>query len=310
MQDPLSDILSLVKIHARVSGRLRAGGSWSLRFPQPAVSKFNAVTAGACWLLVGSNREPVRLEAGDCFLLVRPETYVLASDPGLRPEPAGPVFAKAMHGLAQVGSGGDVMLIGGQLDIDAAGARLFLDQFPPLLLIRGGTPVSDQLRWILARLAEELAGPLPGSRLLLEYAAQSIFILLVRTYFEQTEAPPPGIMRGLADRRIVRALNAIHANPARQWSVRDLAVEAGMSRSGFAARFAATLGVGPITYLAEWRLELAARLLRDEPAPVSVVASQIGYGSESALGAAFRRRFGVGPATYGRRERSGHDILV
>src|SRR5918999_264253 len=106
-----------------------------------------------------------------------------------------------------------------------------------------------------------------------------------------------GLLAGLADPRLAKALNAMHNEPARDWSLESLARRAGMSRARFAVNFRETLGTTPGDYLAQWRLGLAQSLLRKDR-PVSVVASEVGYSGAAALTRAFRARFGKTPSAW------------
>ena len=109
-----------------------------------------------------------------------------------------------------------------------------------------------------------------------------------------------GLLAGLADPRLAKALNAMHIEPARDWSLESLAQRAGMSRARFAVNFRETLGTTPGDYLAQWRLGLAQSLLRKDR-PVSVVASEVGYSGAAALTRAFRARFGKTPSAWRNR---------
>jgi AraC-like DNA-binding protein len=104
----------------------------------------------------------------------------------------------------------------------------------------------------------------------------------------------------LRDRFVARALTLMHARPAHPWTVEDLAHEVGMSRSALAQRFTDLLGVPPMQYLAQWRLQLAAQQLRLTDRPLAAVAEDVGYESEPAFNRAFKREFGVPPATWRR----------
>jgi AraC-like DNA-binding protein len=102
----------------------------------------------------------------------------------------------------------------------------------------------------------------------------------------------------LGDPAVSAALEAIHRDPARPWTVAALAAEGGLSRAPFARRFTVLTGRPPLSYLTWWRMTLAARLLRDSDAPLRVVARRVGYASEFAFAAAFKRRFGTAPGRY------------
>jgi len=106
-----------------------------------------------------------------------------------------------------------------------------------------------------------------------------------------------GLLAGLADPLLSKALNAMHAEPARPWTLADLAQQAGMSRSRFAARFSQAVGMPPAEYLVHWRVGLAKGLLR-RGRPVKQVAQDVGYGGASAFGRAFAHVVGVPPGRW------------
>jgi AraC-like DNA-binding protein len=113
-----------------------------------------------------------------------------------------------------------------------------------------------------------------------------------------------GLLAGLADARLARAINAMHEQPARAWTLEDLAEVAGMSRARFASRFRDTVGITPGNYLAEWRIGVAQALLR-RGKPVQLVADEVGYGSASALSRAFASQLGMSPAAWRKQVLTG-----
>jgi AraC-like DNA-binding protein len=126
--------------------------------------------------------------------------------------------------------------------------------------------------------------------------AEVLVIQLLRYAIEQ-RLIDGGLLAGLADPRLVRALNAIHADPRLAWTLEAMADVAGMSRARFAARFTRVLGSAPGDYLTGWRLGLARSLLR-RGLPVKQVADDVGYGSASAFARAFSQRVGLPPTDW------------
>jgi transcriptional regulator GlxA family with amidase domain len=110
-----------------------------------------------------------------------------------------------------------------------------------------------------------------------------------------------GWVAGLRDPRIGSALAAMQGEPERPWSVDSLAERAGLSRSAFAERFAQKLGRTPMSYLAQWRLQDAARLLRDTELSISEIQQRLGYGSAAPFDRAFKRVHRISPSHYRRR---------
>lgn len=125
----------------------------------------------------------------------------------------------------------------------------------------------------------------------LDRLTEVLFVQLLR-YAMERQLIEGGVVAGLADARLARALTAMHDDPARDWSLASLAAKAGMSRSRFAARFASVVGVPAMEYLTRWRVGVAQGLLR-RGRPPKVVAQEVGYGRSSTFGRAFAQVVGV-----------------
>lgn len=292
--DPLSDILGATGFKAACSVRLTAGGDWALRF-RPIALKFNAVRHGACWL-VPEGEAPIRLEAGDCFVVAgRP--FVLCSSPEVDAIDASIVFA-GDGAAAAYGEGEDVALLGGSVGFRDAGAADLLDLLPPALVIRADSPGAGSITWLLDQLDAEWRAARPGAKAACDDLLRLMFVQALRAHLEQADEASLGWLAGLNDQPVSAALRAIHAEPARVWRLPELAARAGMSRAGFAERFRARVGRPPVEYAARWRMRVAARRLRDERVSVSAVAQELGFLSDSAFGTAFKRVHGVSPGRY------------
>jgi AraC-like DNA-binding protein len=292
--DPLEDVLSLLGTTSYLSAGMVAGDRWAVDFPPPDAVKFNAVRRGRCLLTVDGVPGTIELAAGDCFLLTQPRAFRLSSDPDATPVAAGDVFAG--DGVAQVGTGDDVDLIGGGFTFGERARTLLLDALPPVVHSRAGSPEAAAVSWAVARIGDELRNRRLGAGLVAEHLAIVMLIQILRVSL----IPEHSWLAGLADPVVGTALHAVHASPAYPWTVAELARLAAVSRSTMAARFRAVVGQGPHEYLTGWRVELAAKRLRRTPDTVAVIAREIGYGSESALSVAFKRVMGVSPAAYRR----------
>ena len=126
-------------------------------------------------------------------------------------------------------------------------------------------------------------------------------IATLRAWFARPEADAPGWYLAHGDPLVGHALRMIHDDPAWPWTVASLAAIAGASRAAFARRFTALVGQPPMTYVAHWRLDRAADLLRDTDATVEAIARQVGYANAFALTVAFKRVRGNTP----RQHRNG-----
>lgn len=186
--------------------------------------------------------------------------------------------------------------------------RLFLAGLPPViqLHIRGdeaGAWLESSIRYLV----EEAGAGRPGRTVLLSKMAEALFVATLRRYMEQLPPEHIGWLAGARDPVVGGALALMHREPCRAWSVADIADAVGASRSVVAERFTKLLGEPPLTYLARWRLQLAARLLGTTHRTIVQVATEVGYESEAAFNRAFKREFGLPPARY-RRSRNGNGM--
>jgi AraC-like DNA-binding protein len=146
-------------------------------------------------------------------------------------------------------------------------------------------------------LREEATAPRPGRKLMQARLVDALLIEALRSHADAANAPP-GLLRGLADPRIAVALQRVHAELGRHWTMAALAKEAALSRSVFFERFTKSVGVAPMEYLLGWRMAVAKDMLRRRAAPLAEIATYIGYASASGFATAFTRTVGVSPGRY------------
>ena len=145
-----------------------------------------------------------------------------------------------------------------------------------------------------------------GRQAVLDRLIEVVFIQMLRDLMDRQRLQV-GLLAGLAEPRLAKAINAMHAEPARNWSLEDLAATAGMSRARFAAKFRDVVGMTPGSYLGEWRLGVAQSLLR-QGKPVQLVSDVVGYGSASALSRAFRAQIGLSPTEWVKQYHAGQGL--
>jgi AraC-like DNA-binding protein len=302
--DPLSDVLSLLKPRSYMSRAFDVGAPWSIAFEQHSGIKCYAVASGECWLAVEGVDEPVHVMTGDCFMLPRGRPFRLASDLALTPVDAFAMFSSAPEGIAQWNGGGDCFGVGGYFAFDGNHAEILLSALPPIVHLRTEADKAA-LRWCMERMMQEVRTPQPGSYLVAEHLAHMMLVQALRLHLAEGPRGGVGWLFALADKQMCAAITAMHAEPARRWTLQTLAECAGMSRSSFALRFKETVGTSPMEYLTRWRMLLAGDRLVRTGEPVSVTAASLGYESESAFSTAFKRVMGRSPRQYGRGARSG-----
>ncbi len=299
--DPLSDVLSLLAIRGYQAGSFDMGRDLSLRFAAHRGIKCYTVTAGEMWLALDGLEPPLRVRTGDCFILPHDQPFRMATDLSLPSQDFHAFIDQfATEPLVASNGGGGPQVLGSCFAFDDPGADMLLTMLPPIVHLHSAKD-RETLHAHFARMRDELLEERPGSALVVQQIALMILIQALRLHADASDGI--GWLFALADRQVGAALRAMHAKPARRWTVGMLANEVGMSRSSFAARFQAQVGHGPVEYLTRWRMLLARRdLARGEP--LSTVSRALGYESESAFSTAFKRVIGHPPR---RRSRSASD---
>ncbi len=295
--DPLSDVISFLELRSYRVGGFEAGGDWSIRFGAYEAIKCYAVTSGACWLAVEGDGDPVHLQQGDCFLLPHGRPFRIASDLALPPDDWQRHFVGAREGEVVRLNGSDgVKVLGSHFQLSGPQAEMLVGMLPPVVHLQREAE-REALRWAFDRMRQELTDLKPGGVLIAQQLAYMIFVQALRLHLDDRNGV--GWLFALSDKQVGAAIAAIHREPGRRWTVAALALEVGMSRSGFAARFGQLVGDGPIEYLTRWRMLLAGRRLSRGEA-IGAVARSLGYESESAFSFAFKRVMGIAPRHHSR----------
>jgi len=301
--DPLSDALSLLKPRTYVTGGLSAGGPWSLRIPKYEGIKCYTVVAGECWLSVEGIEQPVRLRAGSCLLLPHGRPFVLTSDLDLPPVDARTIVStvERYNGVLKVTPGDDFLLLGSHFALEGD-ARFLLDALPPIVLLEDEAH-RESIRWAVERMLREMRDFQPGGTLVAQQVAYTLLVDALRLHITDGARRGTGWLFALADKRMRNVLSRIHQSPGHAWTLQELARSAGVSRTAFAQDFKRIVGESPMAYITRWGMTLAASRIQDKREPISAVAPSLGYQSESAFRAAFKRQWGSAPRQYLRSRR-------
>ncbi|HEY0002299.1 MAG TPA: AraC family transcriptional regulator [Actinoplanes sp.] len=309
--DVLSDVITVMRTGRPRSARLAWHAPWAQEFASvPGAAGFQVILQGPCWL-IRPGAEPVPLAAGDVVFRPHGRGHTLADNPSTRPvtEACDPNDPRALQRYA-TGTVGEpagagipaTVTLCGAYELDPARAHPLLHDLPDLIHLPAHLGRHPELRATVDLLAAELERPRLGTDAIVPALLDTLLLHILRAWLGQqpTPAVATGWASALNDPTTAAALQAMHREPARPWTVASLAAEAGLSRAPFARRFTALLGQPPLTYLTWWRMTTAARLLQESDAPLGVIAAQVGYTSEFAFATAFKRRHGIAPGRYRR----------
>lgn len=312
LSDVLSDVLDQVEVRGLVTGGFAVRGPWISSGSTSGTStrrlKLVALVAGTARLAVdgpGGPSDPIELAPGDVALLNHRTRLEIRGGRGdgtareLLPDEGFDSVALSTADLAT-----DDVLVGGYIDVGAAGLELLRAALPGVVHVRAATPSGARLGALVARLFDEVSSQRLGSAFAIRQNGQLLLLEVLRASVEQ-EGQPAGWLRLLADESLAPAVRLIHGQPGHSWGLIELATAAGMSRTSFAERFRAVSGTPPLAYLSQWRMLLAQRALRAPDARVGAIATELGYGSDSAFSNAFKRELGESPLQFRRRTLSG-----
>jgi AraC-like DNA-binding protein len=272
---------------------------------------YHVVTEGQCFAnIVGG--EPVAVEAGEVVVFTHGDPHVVSSGPGMRADRATSDAVKAATAgelpcfVNYGGEGPPVRLVCGFLACDARPFNPLIENLPRVIKAGGGAGSGRDWLGQFTRFAmTESADRRAGGDTVLAKLSELMFIEVVRQYLERLPAGQAGWLAGLRDPFVGRALSLLHAAPAQDWTIEELARQVGQSRSVLAERFTEMVGTPPIAYLAKWRMQVAWGLLSAGNANIATVAAEVGYGSEAAFSRAFKKVVGMPPSAWRRRREDG-----
>jgi AraC-like DNA-binding protein len=321
--DALSDVLATVRLTGAVFLEMELRAEWSyLTAPARKIADvlmpdadhvipYHLVIEGTCYARLVDG-EPVELSEGDLILFPAGDRHVLAtaSEHALRIKPTD-ITGESLKKLLKPGeiaalkkgrAGATTRIVCGYLACDKRLAEPILLSLPRLLRVRmteDGTAALIQNA--IRHSVNESKSSRPGSALILARLSEVLFAEAIRHYMDELAPGGTGWLAALRDRYVGRALSLLHAQPAYGWTVEELARQVGLSRSALGMRFSTLIGTPPMQYLTRWRTSLAATRLRERDVAIIRVANDVGYESEAAFNRAFKREYGLPPATWRRR---------
>ncbi len=282
--DVLSEVLGAFRLGAQVFKHDEYCGVWQVNTSGHHRATFHVLGSGACWLHLEGQEAPLPLRDGDVVVFPHDAWHVLSNGECLKGGAGVPVYT----------SDATTMLCG-YFDFGVDGPNPVLQALPQMILLRREEIAETAaLESLVRMIINEAASGRSGHQAVVDKLCDVLFVMILRIYIDS--APElQGLLAALSDPRLQRVLSAIHQQPGHPWRLESLAAEAGMSRTLFANTFRQRVGTTPLQYLAEWRMQVAAELLRDPHRSVAEIAGRVGYDTEAAFRRAYRRIKGVPP---------------
>ncbi|WP_353508266.1 AraC family transcriptional regulator [Intrasporangium sp.] len=283
---------------------------WSVAVQDEATVGVLVMVRGEAWL-DRAGHDSVGLRPGDVVITTAGLEYTFAGSPGVPPTIViGPgevsrdlvgndLCVELSHGVRRWGNapGGEDAFLVGTYELASQVTGRLLDAVPGLVVVRGG----DWDRGLIGLLVAELGRDLPGQDVVIDRLVDLVLVTALRRWFAEEPGRAPRWWTAQSDPVVGPVLSAMQADPAAPWTLTTLAREAAVSRATLARRFTDVVGESPMAYLARWRMDVAAQLLRDTDATVEQVSGRVGYASPFAFTAAFKRAHGMPPRTFRRK---------
>lgn len=296
MTDPLAEVVGMLQPSVRYTKLVGAAGRWGVRRVETGDPSYCVVLDGRCRLQV-EGAPALDLEPGDFVLVPATREFSMAGMQSPLPPKVDTQPVALRPGEFRLGDqdgAPDVRFIIGHCVFASPDAALLVSLLPRTVHVRG----EHRLSTLVQLVGDESRAQRPGREVVMARLLEVLLIEALRS--TDGIAAAPGLLRGLADARLALALRLIHEEPARAWTVGELARAAAMSRSAFFGRFSAALGMAPMAYLLAWRMALAKKLLHGGACGIAETARQVGYSSASTFSVAFARHAGMPPSSYAR----------
>lgn len=319
--DVLSEVLESVRLDGATYFNGEFSAPWCFRAPRsslfaPYVSDgqrhviiFHLLTEGRGYARLEGDGPPVPLCAGDIVIFPHGDPHILGNGPPVTPmDNSGELERVLSLGLkvTRMGGGGELTkFICGYMACEPQLSHVFLGGLPPLMTVNirnspAGQWLENSLRYSVDN--ADVSGP--GGKAVVAKLSEVLFVETLRRYILLLPPEQTGWLAGVRDAEIGKALALLHRKPAHPWTIASLGQEIGVSRSVLAERFRRYLSESPMAYLAQWRLQLGAQLLKTTSRSVAEISAEVGYESEPSFNRAFKRQFGLPPARFRSQSRA------
>jgi AraC-like DNA-binding protein len=294
--DTLSEILKTINLSGTVYKRINLSSPWGIEFDSGIFARFHMVVSGQCWLNVIDSNEQIRMSAGDIVIFPRGDAHSLYDNSDSKLVSGCEVMEAMKNNRPMfVGDEVDTIFVGGHFEFDRNVNHPLIDALPRFIHISDAE--RTELSWLETAtnvIIQETDSGIPGSDVIVNRLAEVLFIQVLRAYMLRNNFSN-GFLAALRDRQINKALELIHTAPHDPWTVEKLGREVAMSRSAFSSRFKELVGLAPMEYTTNWRMQKAYEMLKNTDLPLGTIAKEIGYISEPAFNRAFKRQFNQNP---------------
>ena len=301
--DILAQVLDRVSLSGTLLFHFELGHPWSLALPARPYALFHYLSRGSATLELEQGQK-LQMAQGDIVVFTRGEPHLFYSDERTKPFPVLDLDRSPAHvGVVRHGGSAEPFstMICGRFILSRPSRGSVLELLPPVLLLH---PDGDWLEEILRRMVSESALERPGQRVAFSRMTDVLFVEVLRSWIKSLGPGEGGWLGAMADPHIGPALQLIHEQPDRPWTLRDLGQRVGLGRSAFSDRFTKLVGQSMHRYLIARRMAEAAFLLESSDEGIARIATRVGYETAAAFSKLFHRHHGQSPGRYRAAQRA------
>jgi len=298
--DVLTSVLSALQFRGKVFCYARFTAPWAIRLKQKDYIHFHFFERGQGYVQLEETGAEISALSGDLVIVPHGRPHLMREGGKTKSVYVEELLpCRDVLTLRHGGGGAETTTVCGAFTFENQIGNPILPLLPDLIHVpREKIENAVWLEPILRLLAHEAQNPREGSGSIISHLTGIIFVQAVRAWIESQPQGQGGWLGALRDKQISSALNLMHQRPGEPWTIAKLASEVGMSRSPFATKFTSLVGEPPLAYLTKWRMNLAARYLRDEQMRIREIAERVGYESQASFTNAFKRSFSISPREY------------
>jgi AraC-like DNA-binding protein len=272
---------------------------WGISVDPMRHAAVHVIQRGECWLRLAKEGEPIHVGQGDVVLVASAVAHTICNPADAPRAPMAAVLAANRNEPELKDESGSTTLLCARYSLGGAGTHPIIPLLPPLIhLSREQIAANESLRLAMELLRLEARGDLAGHDIVAPRLLDGLLIYLLRAWIENQPLGTGGWFGALRDKGIARALRFMHERPADPWTIASLADSAAQSRATFARHFTQLVGEPPLSYLTRWRINLAAKALRETNQTVGEIGRAVGYESIPSFSQAFKRATGRSPGVY------------
>lgn len=305
--DILDDIFKQADLKRKILNQRSIYETLTLRFPCNRSIGFHIVTQGEAFLHLDVHKEPLALKRGDIAVMARGFNHYMSTESKLaiKDLKAAPIVDNIGATKPKKAAPPKTTLVSGAYQLWNDPLHPFFKDLPEIYVLRNEEIESfGPIQSALTMLSKEAAEPQLGSEIVIQNLMDITFSFIVRKIVEAKSAKPKTWSHAVHNDSVKKAIELLHANVGRDWTLEDLAKEVGLSRAGLAQKFKKHLGDTPLHYLTVIRMQKARALLSATNDNIEAIAEAVGYSDAFSFSKVFKRITGIPPREFRNRDQS------